>query len=242
MEYTNFIGHFLKVYPNHSKLFIYDYPIKVPTKGAEIKNKPKNKKLSIIEQYVSKEDSIRRTKTNISDIILCTNFELFVTFTFKEDRQDILKTKKKMSLWLKQQQQIHGKFEYILVPEFHKDGKAIHFHGLLRGYKGQLKDSKKVQNGRTIYNIESYKKGFTTAVEIDNSDKVANYVKKYITKDMPLLPGKKRYWVSTGIKRPDVYLNPNLDFLLSYFTEVYAKSGLTIYEQTNTMRTQLNKG
>jgi hypothetical protein len=115
-----------------------------------------------------------------------------------------------MGYWLNNQRILHGKFKYLIVPEYHKDNKSLHFHGLFLGYNGNLVDSGRTKNGRTIYNINSYRAGFTTAVRIDNREKVASYVAKYITKDMPKFRNKQRYWCSNGLKRPLKIVNPKL--------------------------------
>ena len=37
-----------------------------------------------------------------------------------------------MSNWLRRMKRKYGKFDYIMIPELHKDG-AIHFHGVTGG-------------------------------------------------------------------------------------------------------------
>lgn len=204
----------VKVYPTKTKLILYKQPNPTRIKGYEdsIPNlnatQDINPTPSALETPL--ERSIRRSKQLISDIVLCNEFELFTTFTFSKDRQDIELCKSKMSTWLKNQKRLHGKFNYLIVPEFHKDLKSIHFHALISDYRGKLVDSGKTINGRTNFNISSYRSGFSTAVKIDNTDKVSSYVKKYITKDMPTFSNKKRFWLSTGLKRPITLTNQNL--------------------------------
>jgi hypothetical protein len=148
-------------------------------------------------------------------------FQWFVTFTFKDDRYDISRTKQKMQDWLKNQQKRVGHFEYLIVSEFHKDGKALHFHAVLSGYKGEVVESKHStsgellkdrKTGRQKYHIPSYTLGFTDARPIENNaddqDKISNYIRKYITKDMPTLRGQNRYWATRGLDRPPTEKNP----------------------------------
>ncbi|MDN5274247.1 MAG: hypothetical protein JWP06_148 [Candidatus Saccharibacteria bacterium] len=224
-----------------TKYVVYNKPYNIPI-GAkdptdaestrEKKQKHKNKLLNRLEQfeYLSKERSLRRTKTEIKDIILCNHFDLFATFTFNKDRQNVDVCKSKMQYWLQSQQKIHGKFDYLIVPEFHKDGVSIHFHALLSNYTGKIEDSghKSGKTQKIIYNITSYRSGFSTATEIDGDktsrDMVANYVTKYITKDMPQFAGKKRYWVSKGLIRPIKSYNedvPEPDLFTDTFEDEY---------------------
>jgi hypothetical protein len=252
ITYTKFdtvqtIHSFTKSYPGLTKLYIYDTPINVKIAGFELRKPDPFVKQKIdlrteSDKIVSDLDSLRRTKTTISDITLCNEFDLFCTFTFAADRHNVDKCKSKMSNWLKRQRETYGSFHYIIVPEFHKDGKAIHFHALFKNYKGVLSDSGHKINKRTAYNITSYQSGYSTAVKIDDIQKVSSYIKKYITKDMPLFPGKKRYWVSTRLKRPVKVQNPKLSPAdIAKFTPAFKLKNLTIFTSTDTIQIPTNE-
>lgn len=172
-----------------------------------------------ISSETNDERSVRRTRKMITNYILCNDFELFVTFTFKENRQDIEKCKKKMYNWLKNQTKRNGKFRYLIVPELHKDKESLHFHAVMGAYTGNLEEainpkSGKLlkQKGKQIYVMSGYTLGFNNVKKIDKDDnsasKVATYIKKYITKDMLMISGQNRYWVSKGLKQPKVIDNP----------------------------------
>lgn len=191
-----------------------------------------------IHQIDSIQRSQRRTRSNIFDIIACNQFDMFVTFTFSHDRFDIQKSKTKMMNWLKSQQKIHKKknlkpFGYIIIPEFHKDRKAIHFHALLKDYKGDVvlssnpKTGKPViQKGKLIYNIKSYKSGHTNMTYIVNQLATARYVTKYVTKDIINLPNQRRYWHSSDLKRPEKLYNEDLSKIDK--VEVFSHENYTI--------------
>ena len=66
-------------------------------------------------------------------------------------------------------------------------------------------------NGRKSYQYKSYTSGWNSAVKIDDIAKVARYIRKYITKDMPMLFGQNRYWRSNDLKKPVTIDNPNLE-------------------------------
>lgn len=240
------VQNFAKFYPNGKiKLFSYSKPFYKRKEGYEPHEPPKgfttttSAAVEASTRGSSAERSLRRTKTLISDIVLCTEFDMFATFTFKKDRQDILKCKRKMSDWLKDQQKQWGKFEYLIVAEFHKDGKSLHFHALLKNYKGQLTKTNKKINNRTAYNIKSYQKGFSTVIKIDNVEKVASYIKKYITKDMPSTGlNKKKFWNSKNLKRPLIEYNINPQ--LYQLTEVYQKEFWSISENMIQSESQHN--
>lgn len=204
-----------KIYPDHVKVIEYKKSFLGTIPDLEGINR-RVYDSSENPPETSEERAIRRTKTTISDLVLCNDFDLFTTFTFNKDRQDIVLCKQKMSRWLHSQQKKYGKFKYIIVPEFHKDGKSIHFHALLKDYKGTLKEAKNkktnkaiLHSGRQVYNIQSYQSGFSTAIKIDNKQKVSSYIKKYITKDMPSIKNKQRFWTSQHLIRPEKILLPS---------------------------------
>ena len=165
----------------------------------------------------NKERSLRRTRKSIKDIVFCNDFELFATFTFKDDRQNIDKCKTKITNWLRNEIKRKGKFEYLVVSEFHKDGESIHFHALIKGYTGEVKRSFNngkpiTKKGRDVYEFPSYTSGFTNVQKIDlnldSQTSLAYYIQKYLTKDNPILFGKNRYRASQGIKKPKIEDNP----------------------------------
>lgn len=200
-------------YPEYVKVYIPHQPYEklIPfMEGRKVLTlSPVSNKASTEDNY---ERSIRRTKKLISDYVECNSFELFVTFTFSphktKDRADADAVKRQMSTWLKNQNVRLNKFKYLIVPEFHSDGKSLHFHALFQGYTGTLIDSGKTYNGRKIYNLKGYTLGLNTAATIDSKGPLSSYVKKYITKDMPQFHGKHRFWASKGLDRPRTEDNP----------------------------------
>lgn len=201
-------------YPLHGLVKVFEayIPIKKVDSNLEPR-KAKQRTYSTESKESVFEVSLARTKSKIRDYVLANSFDLFATFTFAKDRTDIEKSKRKMTHWLSNQQKRNGKFEYLLVSEFHKDGEAIHFHGLLMGYPGTLRPAinphtgrKLTKRGHQIYSLPGFRSGFTNVRKIDESPesrgKVASYVTKYITKDMVRIFGKNRYWASHGLELP----------------------------------------
>lgn len=166
------------------------------------------------DSYIPKYSSLKRTKQLIKDIIICNNFDYFCTFTFNPDKVDsfsFAKCYSKISTWLHHQadrsREQHVKFDYLIVPEQHKSGRW-HFHALIKGYTGSLSDSKRLTStGRRVYNITSFRSGFTTAVAIDCKEAVGEYVSKYITKDFIRMFNQRRFFCSRGLIRPKITRN-----------------------------------
>lgn len=160
---------------------------------------------------IPKPSSLMRTKTRITDFTLANQFDLFTTFTFDPEKVDSLDfdyAKSKMSNWLKVAKRNSPELKYLIVAELHKVSGRIHFHALMKNYTGELlpaynkNHTKMYKNNRQVFNIGSYNWGFSTAVKIDNIEKVSSYIQKYITKDMLKITNKKRYWSSKNLSHP----------------------------------------
>lgn len=214
------------------RIYIYKTPYRLPEPGRP-RRKAKREKNPIDTPSIHR--SIRRTKSVIADLVLCNNFQYFCTFTFdrkKVDRYNEAACKTTMSMWLHRQKLHSPNFKYLIVPEYHKDG-ALHFHALISNFNGRLKYSGRMQNGRKVYNMTGYRSGFTTAVPIDNNKvAVSNYIKKYITKDMPMIHGKKRYWISNNLLRPEKTVNAfsSLKKLPLFTKKVYETDYYEVFE------------
>lgn len=215
------------------KIIIYHDNYRLPGPGGSTVRK--------LQKTSKREDSLhrslRRTKTSIQDIMLSNRFDLWCTFTYncrnclpKCDnrpctcspanckRYDLTYTNRVLRQWFANQRRNGSPdLTYLAVPEYHKNG-AIHFHCLMSGFNGRLKDSKlKTKHGQTIYNASGYYSGWTEFVRIgerfdsqsfaEDYAKVSNYLTKYITKDMPIIHGKRRYLVSDNLKRPITTVN-----------------------------------
>ena len=195
------------------KIVIYHQGYYLPN-GTKSERKEFKKQNDDIEHELSIQRSVRRTRSVIQDIILCNHFDLWTTFTFspdKVDRYDISSCMFKMSNWLFNQRKHSPNLKYLIVPELHKDG-ALHFHALLSNFNGNLSKTKlKTKRGQDIYKFSGYRSGRSQAVYINNNDddyqRIASYIQKYITKDMPLIYNKRRYWRSRNLQMPKKTIN-----------------------------------
>lgn len=187
-----YIKTITKTYANYKKIIVYKNAwLPTPKKDTtRHKNHDSDEK---------DQRNVSRARTAIFDLVASNTFDYFVTLTISPDsklnRYDYDNCAKYLSIWLKRHITT-----YILVPEKHKDG-AYHFHLL-----ANIPDSQLTRFNDRVYNIKSYKYGYSTAVKItvNSEQKVANYIKKYITKDLvkTVGTGKKRYWSTRNLKRP----------------------------------------
>lgn len=216
-------------FPSFVSVYVPNEPYKIRTANLEERDTGRSKQAHAHKSLDSLDEtnlerSIRLTKKKIKEYVLCNEFELFATFTFKEDRSDVDRCKTKMTNWLKNQRRRTGAFEYIIVSEFHKDGESIHFHGLLKNFQGKVEPSISARTGehlrqgkRLVYELPGYTLGFTNVKKVDkdldSQTKVGFYIQKYITKDMPVFFGKNRYRTSRGLRTPKTENNPEKWYL-----------------------------
>ena len=180
----------------------------------------KKKKIEFDRKYAPKlENAVRsmnRSKNNLMDILKSNDFNFFVTLTFdknKIDRLDDKETRKEFAKFVKDLRKCFSNMIYVAVPEYHKKG-GLHFHLLIGNVSaeelGFVDSGKVVKSGRckgqTIYNVTKWQSGFSTATKILDTNAVKYYLSKYLTKGKvdPRFFGKKRFYVSQNINRPQV--------------------------------------
>lgn len=194
------------------------------------------------ERDKAKENQSRAIQ-KVYDYAKSNDFIWFCTFTLDDEVCDrynfdvAAKELAKFRKWLSKKQ-----IDYLFVPEQHKDG-AWHFHGLLgNGIKVVRAINSKtglplVKHGKKIYNILYYNSGFTTASFIQDKNRTNTYITKYLTKEMSVPSGRKRYWCSTGLSLPREvrdYINPeSVEFINElhgndFFKKVVSEYG-TVY-------------
>lgn len=204
----NIIIHdIVKVYPDMIHIYIYRDSYVLPHSNPVRSRQPK------VKTDCNTVRSLRRSKNNVKDIILCNKFDYWCTFTFdrrKHDRYNIRHCKYVMSMWLFNQRKHSPELKYVIVPELHKDG-ALHFHALLANFNGRLKYVWS-EKGRKVYNATGYRSGYTKFVELnelstDSTSKLASYISKYMTKDFTDFYQGKRYWTSQNLERPTKVTN-----------------------------------
>lgn len=166
----------------------------------------------------SREEHIFDVQRKIRDYAMNNDFQYFWTLTFdpkKCGKSDDLRFED-MRQWLKREREKARRrnqgFRYIFIPEYHhgggKNDGTVHWHGITGGYTPELNDSGHEYKGVKIYNCVSWQFGFSNVQKARSRARVANYIKKYITKDLinsPVRAHKKKYWSSKNLKLPDEY-------------------------------------
>ena len=212
----------------------------------ETDDTPKAEKI-VKDPQRSLEEARRRARAAVRDIALCNRFEMMFTLTFdgtKIDRYDPDACYKAVRAWCSNMSQRKG-MKYVLIPEYHKKksgetSPAIHVHGLaifsdVELVRATYRDGKpRVDNaGRPVYNISTWRYGWSTAVPLDDTyTKAVAYVCKYIGKQEDKIFGKW-YLSSRGAsdfrKRPEIIPLDDMDYW-AYRDEAKLNSGAQ-YEQ-----------
>lgn len=199
------------------------------------KNKKKiDKALSSDEKSRGeRSDSLQRAKSKVFDLVVMNDFTYFLTITIDInslnvngfDSTDTALVMRKVGNWLNNQVKRKGLI-YLLIPEYHEDGKKIHCHALInsvfdfvdsgyRLFRGKSYRSetllsmrvKHIDKLKVVYNVPDWHYGYSTAIKLDGAkERVASYVTKYITKGNDKIFGKY-FWSSkkNTIHEPLVY-------------------------------------
>jgi len=107
------VENMAKIYPDHTILTKFNTSYEKRTPGFEqshtIKRFNKKNTSSAGQTEEVLDRTLRRAKTTISDIVKCNNFDMFATFTFSYNRDDISSCKTRMTSWFESQQKQHKK-------------------------------------------------------------------------------------------------------------------------------------
>lgn len=186
----------------------------------------KRKDTDEAEIMLSRKSYARRIKKRILEYGLANDWEQFWTLTFAPEqvpsRYDYDDLSVKIQKFFRFLRDKYGKFQYLVVPEFHKDG-AIHFHAIVSGFSGILAMQTRQSNPeQPAYSLLDWDARYgnpgqqvaSKVLMITNDDggiKTAKYLSKYLDKSLTNSPtialkNKKMYFVSRGLKKPEKIL------------------------------------
>ena len=172
----------------------------------------------------SQKESRKRAKDNFYGYALCNDWLYFCTFTIAKREFDSTDeaTKYYWQLFREKLQRKFRNIKILAVPERHKLGN-IHFHALLGDCDLDSflvvaispKTNKPLfQNGRQVFNLPLWNKGFSTVVKIDeNKERTVNYMIGYITKQDEMGQNQRRYYRTQNLefKETELAFTHNID-------------------------------
>ena len=181
----------------------------------------------------SERVSVARSISAVRELVACNNWDWFGTITLSPEKwpdryepvglQEAVKAL--ATKWRRKQvcgEHPYRDYKYLFVPEMHQDG-AIHLHGVVnlipeesyipytmadvesdRALPEYICDA--VRAGKQIGHCKEWDEvfGFNVLEPIIDTDRAANYITKYVTKDLGTAVFKTRYWSSRGLKRASV--------------------------------------
>jgi hypothetical protein len=93
-------------YPNSTEIYIPNKPYEKlhPDMESERRTSQRNQKTNGAQTEDNIERSLRLTKKRMKEYIFMNKFDMFATYTFSIDRDNLDKCRQKMAEWLKNQQ------------------------------------------------------------------------------------------------------------------------------------------
>jgi hypothetical protein len=189
---------------NEEEIRIYKQSICTDYKVPDREFRPKGQG----DRERSAREGSRRSKQKVYGYARANKWDWFVTLTFNPDLVDSFDyddVTNKLASWLNNvKKRKCPNMSYMGVPELHQTGR-YHFHFLMSEINEMdfVDSGRKDNKGRPIYNLGNYSLGFTTATQVSDSAKSANYLSKYITKELTERTlNKRRYWNSKNLVMP----------------------------------------
>ena len=123
------------------------------------------------------ENNLSRAKSKVRELVLCNEFEYFVTLLLsprKIKRTDLKLAITRINRIISDMNKMRAdRVTYVLIPEKHKDG-AWHFHGFIHGLTKN--DIRINQNNYPEWKQYADKLGFMNMSKIENKDRAKLFV------------------------------------------------------------------
>lgn len=209
-------GNMIEVYEYKNPVY-YEKPKKQFVKQNRVNEIDRKRK-----KELQRKSSIR-AKRDLTRIIYCNVEEnsKFLTLTYEDNIIDLDIANNEFKKFIKRLNYKYGlNLKYTAVVEFQERG-AIHYHAVLYNLTQRVESNELA----TIW-----RNGFIKINEIQNTyediEKVKNYMLKDIMKNDIRLVGRKRYFNSRGIKRPEeIKDSEEVEDLLNELSMDYFKGG-----------------
>ena len=199
-----------KIIESKNRVEVYSIAGTIST-GGECKNKSGRKGSSEGKTKGSKsrrKQTLNEARNNIIRLVSCnSDMKVFCTLTYKENMQDIKKSRKHLQYFFQKLHKDYNDLKYIWVMEYQERG-AIHFHILLNlninlnhtdGRKS--KEHKQFEND---FNKKYWDKGFIDVKLLKDNYQAGKYIATYLVKDLLELDlqGYRVYSYSKNLQKP----------------------------------------
>ena len=209
----------IRKYNDHTyKVTVFKTPF-----DTEPELRKQSEKCSVNEKKL--DNNISRSRSTIYDIVASNPWEYFVTLTIdgeKYNREDLHAFEKDLQKMITNYNAYNKtSIRFLYIPEFHKDKKSIHLHGVMSGIPEKCLEPfaldmylpkyilNKLKSGKDIYFWKQYRErfGFCVVEPVQSPDAVSAYMTKYITEDLASTVqelGAHTYFCSRGLKRSKI--------------------------------------
>ena len=203
---------------------------KIRSAGSRSKTSGKEAETTDEAQEARTRQQIYAIRRRIKGYAFANGFCWFVTLTFnprKINSSDYRTAKTALQKWCRKMRDRYKRFDYLLIPELHKSG-AVHFHGLLGDIPADFVEAVNpktgkplIRHGRQVYNLTDWEYGFSDCEKIEDPDRAASYITKYVTSKLlsnKEMYNQKRYFNSQGLAKPAVTFSMSDNTELNGFT------------------------
>jgi len=177
-----------------------------PRRSSKNEDEPRSKE--------SLERSQHRAKTAVRKRVLELAPTALLTLTSRGILTDIDKAVAAWEMFTRLVRRVYPDIEYVAVPEWHHSREHLHIHAAIRArvnhhtlrrlwhitlcaLTGRPRPDAILRNGEAPGNVDlSTPKGTD---KVSRFRRIGKYISKYITKDMIVEFGRRRYWPSKGI-------------------------------------------
>ena len=209
----------LKLVSSGNRLEVYKYTCFIREgRGSNNKEGRRGKKeISDEQKKVNKENRRKQTlyqaRNNIIRLISAnSDLKSFITLTYKENMQDIKKSRKDLDIFFKRLRRVYRDLKYIWVMEYQQRG-AIHFHILanipidISTVKSTQKKSMEQKQYENEFRDKFWQHGFIDLRNIGEEKDIKNvgkYIACYLVQDILDLDlqGNRVYGYSKNLNKP----------------------------------------
>ena len=184
--------------------------------------------------------SVSRLKSRVQELILCNQWNCFVTFTLDKNKRErnSLDSFDALTRHLKYIRQTRcPELRYMLLLEQHKNG-GYHGHALMYLPADFIANEFIINdNGYFEWYDISSRFGFMSIKPYDGTLRACNYVTKYVTKD--LIPGRVLR-TSKGLNKPFVIRNLSIGISSNVFNVFFSKYVISVLMSVNCFESYYN--
>lgn len=163
-------------------------------------------------------NNISRAKSRVKELALCNDWTHFCTFTLNKDKQcrtDLKLFHSQFAQYIRDFRKKGIDIKYLMIPEYHADGKSVHIHALMmfpdgvltpfvnhRNLPKYIRRSIAMGKNPQYWKFYSERFGYNVCEPIQSIEKTASYVCKYMTKDLAsrtMGKGQHMFYASKGL-------------------------------------------